>query len=150
MRLNELEKTGSIDKRVDDFIRQVSQELSGSRWIYQTKTSNRMWTRGDGVRYKELSKIVTYHTDSEYDNKENNRDLGNLPDNIVTNNDALDYLWDKIKANGKPLGQMSDEFKSMARNDAVLWNGIIFVKRDFSIEYGSKGRLKNSDVWNAK
>ena len=122
-----LEKVGSMFTRVENFINEVSQDAVGNEWLYDIRSSNRVWTRGDGSRYKELSKIVSR-------------------DQI----DHIDNLWDKIKSNGKDIGKMSDEFASMPSGSAVLWDRIIFVKRNNLIEFGSQGRLKNSSVCNIR
>lgn len=150
MRLNELEAKGKLRDRVVNFASDVSRELIGRTTMYAVSRNNKSWTRGDGSRYKEMATITPYHTAEQYSDKQSNEDMKLLPDHIQDRTDALDYLWSKIQANGKDIGSMSDEFSSMPGGSAILWNGIIFVKRRDTIEFGTKGRLKNADVWNTK
>ena len=154
MRLQELkEAKGGMMKQVKDFVEGVSKELSngGTTWLYDIHTSNRMWTRGDGSRYKDWPYISSFYEPQQYEDKENNRDLKHLPDDMNTGSDVMKHLWSVIESKGKALGKISDEFPSIPRGNAVLVGSIIFVLDNYgSIKFGSKSRLKNSDVWNIK
>ena len=97
-----------------------------SGWL-DYKYSFRVWTRGDGVRYKDMDQIV------------------NSKQSMTLNDEAWDYL---LAFGAKRLGMISGEFSSSPRHEAYELCGCILVKWDTFIEVGSKGRLKNSSVWN--
>jgi len=149
MRLDEVK--GGMVPRVREMLRGISQELIQNEWLFDIHQSMRVWTRGDGSRYKDWPSIRSGYESAAWDEKETNRDLSRAPDNINDFVDVTDYLWKKLESEGKPIGDMSDEFPSIPKGPALIWNNIIFVRRHYDvIQFGSKGRLKNKSVWNVK
>ena len=85
--------------------------------------SSRMWTRGDGSRYKDESHI---HGPEGHIGK----------------------IWDHLQKHGKSLGTTSGEFRSDPKRNSIEHNGVIYSKHPddkTSIAYTSKGRT--SPVW---
>jgi hypothetical protein len=149
MRLNEL-KGQTIHQKVDNFITSVSEQY-GTSWLFDTHVSNRMWTRGDGKRYKELSRITSFFNTDQIKTRAP-KDLKDLPDEIQDTPGVIDLLWKEIESKGKHVGQLSDEFPSIPRGDCYVLDKVLYVRRGGIdiIQYGSLGRLKNSEVWNTK
>jgi len=109
------------------FIRNLLDELNTDN-IVQLKYSFRVWTRGDGCRYKDMDYIA------------------------ASNVDNIDIFWNRIKETQKyedgPL--VKGEFGSDPYSPSIFIKGFILIKRTNSIDYATKSILKNSDVWHSK
>lgn len=92
---------------------------------YYIKPSFRVWTRFDGVRYKDWDCIELQESDKEV---------------------LIKYLEET--ANTKLF--IKGEFGSSEYEPAVVHDNMLYRYTDYGIEIGSKSRLKNVDVWNHK
>lgn len=96
--------------------------------IYSKDPGFRVWTRGDGTRYRDPARILSYD------------DSGT----------AIDQLWDAL-SNLKisvPAGAVSQEFPSLGKQNAIKIKSYTLVKRENCIDVMTKGRVKNpNSVW---
>lgn len=115
-----------LDETVTIIIDLISLEVGSSNRLAFIKPSTRMWTRGDGIRYKEPSLVVP---------------RGDYAD--------IDIIWGEIQglADAKNIGTVSGEFGSSEYLPAVTVGKILFIKQQYSIRYSSKSILKNKSVW---
>jgi hypothetical protein len=97
----------------------------------------KVWTRGDGTRYRDPGSIeVNYFTDDK-----------------KTSEKALVKFWPwLLKQPGvKSIGQVSGEYGSSPMTDAVGYGGLYFSGGPYGVEFGSLGRIKNpKSVWRHK
>jgi hypothetical protein len=114
-----------VDKFYDD---------NGIEWsngnIYVKDPGTRVWTRGDGTRYRDPGKITTKDGSNEKQLK-------------------AFFPW-LIKQPGvKHLGKISGEFASDEKTDVYAIGGIYFTQKGHSvIHWGSVSRFKNPrSVW---
>lgn len=92
---------------------------------YRIEVPNMVWTRGDGVRYKDPNKLKTQDTNS---------------------------VWKRIISEfpiSKTL-QVSGEFGSSPYDDAVIWDGIVLINRKTYIQFASRSILRNRDIWRSR
>jgi len=128
-----------------DFIRglisEFNKQMSGSPY-YPMDYKNpgmRMWTRGDGSKYKDPGYIFI------------DRDL--KPEDIPKwqKAGAVEKFWKFLESKGaRKIGDVSGEFGSDPHSPAIVLNKLIFVFNGRSIAWGSTSRLKNSNVWRQK
>lgn len=128
-----------------DFIRglisEFNKQMSGSPY-YPMDYKNpgmRVWTRGDGSKYKDPGYIFI------------ERDL--KPEDIPKwqKAGAVEKFWQFLESKGaRKIGDVSGEFGSDPHSPAVVLNKLIFVFNGRSITWGSTSRLKNSSVWRQK
>lgn len=97
-----------------------------------TQPSTKVWTRGDGSKYKDPGTIKPWH-------KKNAKDVHNFYDFI------------KKHSGTKSMGKIGGEFGSSKPTDAVIYKNIYFTLKTYSngewIEFGSASRMKNTSVW---
>lgn len=103
----------------------------------RVKDGGRVWTRGDGTRYRDWAKIVP---DPSFDSRASKR---------AQAVSVLDQVWARIEANGVHL-QVSGEFGSDGYTDAFRIGGTVFKRMPESIWFGSASRLKNASVWRSR
>ncbi len=128
-----------------DFIRglisEFNTQMSGSPY-YPMDYKNpgmRMWTRGDGSRYKDPGYIFI------------ERDLKPEDQPKWHKAKAVEKFWKFLESKGaRKIGDVSGEFGSDPHSPAVVLNKQIFVFNGRSIAWGSTSRLKNSSVWRQK
>ncbi len=128
-----------------DFIRglisEFNTQMSGSPY-YPMDYKNpgmRMWTRGDGSRYKDPGYIFI------------ERDLKPEDQPKWHKAKAVEKFWKFLASKGaKTIGDVSGEFGSDPHSPAVVLNKQVFVFNGRSIAWGSTSRLKNSSVWRQK
>jgi len=128
-----------------DFIRglisEFNTQMSGSPY-YPMDYKNpgmRMWTRGDGSRYKDPGYIFI------------ERDLKPEDQPKWHKAKAVEKFWKFLESKGaRKIGDVSGEFGSDPHSPAVVLNKQVFVFNGRSIAWGSTGRLKNSSVWRQK
>jgi len=149
MRLQELKE--GLDKSVRDMIERMGKEIAGTEYFADIKPGMRMWTRGDGSKYKEPSLIKSYFSDSEVRDRKS-KTMANFPKEIKDATDVVNAIWAKIIAmpGAKNIGDISGEFGSSESMPAVLVGNTIFIKQDFSIRYATKSILRNKGVWRQK
>lgn len=133
----------SISKVVDDINKKFNELFGINTAMYSTKTSNRMWTRGDGSRYKEPAYI--YPAEETYIFK-------NYPETAqkFDGTRALtDFAWEHITSlpGAKSIGKIKGEFGSSEYSEAFQVGKVIFIRDNFVIRYGTKSLLRNTDVW---
>ena len=128
-----------------DFIRglisEFNKQMSGSPY-YPMDYKNpgmRMWTRGDGSKYKDPGYIFI------------DRDLKPEDQPKWQKAGAVEKFWKFLESKGaRKIGDVSGEFGSDPHSPAVVLNKLIFVFNGRSIAWGSTSRLKNSNVWRQK
>ena len=136
-----------MDKITDDLVAKYKKEVKTNEydWELSPTMSNKFWTKLDGRKYKEPGKFgirVTNTDDAEAVDKKRQ---------VQTNF----WPW-LIKQPGvKSFSQVSGEFRSEGYNEAVEYKGIIFMNLNITgkhtlTQYFSKGRFKNSGMWNKK
>ncbi len=143
---NEGVAEGQLDEsNTIDFIRglisEFNTQMSGSPY-YPMDYKNpgmRMWTRGDGSRYKDPGYIFI------------DRDLKPEDQPKWHKAKAVEKFWKFLESKGaRKIGDVSGEFGSDSHSPAVVLNKLIFVFNGRSIAWGSTSRLKNSSVWRQK
>ena len=107
----------------------------------------RVWTRNDGVRYKDPGYIKV----TERRMRSDHRKYSSFKTLHPSKQALLDYFWETLKQmpRSKDLGTLSGCFPSDEYCPAIRAGGLLWVKRQYGIEYGSMSRLKSS-VWNLK
>lgn len=122
-------------------IAEFNEQMSGSPY-YPLDYKNpgmRMWTRGDGSRYKDPGYIFI------------DRDLKPEDQPKWHKAKAIEKFWNFLSTKGaRKIGDVSGEFGSDPHSPAVLLNKLVFVFNGRSISWGSTSRLKNSSVWRQK
>jgi len=107
----------------------------------------RVWSRGDGVRYKDPGyiRVMEGHMRAQHRKYSSFRTLH-------PNEQALlNHFWETLKQTprAKELGTLSGSFRSDEYAPALRAGGLLWVRRHWGIEFGSMSRL-NSGVWNFK
>jgi hypothetical protein len=137
---------GSLNEsKTIEFIRSLISEfntqMSGSPY-YPMDYKNpgmRMWTRGDGSRYKEPGYIFI------------DRDLKPGDELKWRKAKAVEKFWKFLESKGaRKIGDVSGEFGSDPHSPAIVLNKLIFVFNGNVVAWGSTSRLKNSSVWRQK
>lgn len=90
-----------------------------------TSMGFRIWTRGDGSRYKEPNKIHCDNTSRKFEK------LGEL----YPNNKRL---------------RVRGEFGSDPYDKAIIIDGVVYINRKWYIQFGSTNILRNTSVWRTK
>jgi len=101
----------------------------------------RVWTRGDGSKYRKPAKIVSDLDHSMYAKvlKDYKKVMGGTP---------VDMAWKFITSKGKSLGKATGELGSDKPAPAYQWNGTVFIKRGSeSIDIVTPSIFRNSWVW---
>ena len=101
----------------------------------------RVWTRGDGRKYRKPAKIVSDLDHSMYAKvlKDYKKLMGGTP---------VDMAWKFITSKGKSLGKATGELGSDKPAPAYQWNGTVFIKRGSeSIDIVTPSIFRNSWVW---
>lgn len=101
----------------------------------------RVWTRGDGSKYRKPAKIVSDLDHSMYAKvlKDYKKLMGGTP---------VDMAWKFITSKGKSLGKATGELGSDKPAPAYQWNGTVFIKRGSeSIDIVTPSIFRNSWVW---
>ena len=122
-------------------ISEFNTQMSGSPYYPMDYKSPgmRMWTRGDGSKYKDPGYVFI------------DRDL--KPEDIPKwkNANAIEKFWQFLAQKGaRKIGDVSGEFGSDPHSPAVVLGKLIFVYNRHGIAWGSTSRLKNSSVWRQK
>lgn len=85
----------------------------------------RIWTRGDGIRYKDK-------------------------DTVCVKNHSVKDVFKALDRNALHTISLSDEFTSSPWRPAVVHSGIIYILcADDRIEIATTAILKNVDIWKA-
>lgn len=99
------------------------------------------WIRGDGKRFKALGEIYPYFYE--------------LRDKYEFDWTLFEYIpkfweWLKLLPGAKCIGKVSDWAEHGELRDGILYRGVIFIysgKKNSIIEFGSRGRFRNSSLW---
>ena len=83
----------------------------------------RVWTRGDGVRYKE-------------------------PNYLESTQDIFSALNDMLP-NARKI-QVRGEFGSSSYDDALIHNQVVYINRGPVVTFATTSILKNTAIWNTK
>jgi len=136
----ELNESSTIDF-IRGLISEFNTQMSGSPY-YPMDYKNpgmRMWTRGDGSKYKDPGYIFI------------DRDLKPEDQPKWHKAKAVEKFWKFLESKGaRKIGDVSGEFGSDPHSPAVVLNKQVFVFNGRSIAWGSTSRLKNSSVWRQK
>jgi hypothetical protein len=118
----------------DDFNKEISGEIYFP--LDYKSPGTRVWTRGDGRKYRDPGSIFI------------NKDM-NPADKVKWNGEKpLEKFWDFLKARGATeIKEVSGEFGSDPFAPALKLNRLIFVNEGYAIRWGSISRLRNSSVW---
>jgi len=114
-------------------------------WALEPFMTNKIWTKMNGRKYKEPGKFRV--------RIENTDDRETVDKKRQVQSNFWPWL---IKQSGvKSIGEVSGEFVGAGYSEAVEYKGVVFIKRKdtdkYTItEYFSKGRFKNSGMWNKK
>lgn len=128
---NLTEESGYVT--VDGLVRQFYYDNnipSKKRYLDIKHPGIRVWTRGDGTRYREPGRI------GEYDSNGNGK--------------LVQKFWDWLiqQPSVKPIGKISGEFGSSNFDDAYAYRGLYFARNRYGIiTWGSTSRLRNSTIW---
>ncbi len=137
---NTINESPAVDL-IRSLISEFNKQMSGSPY-YPMDYKNpgmRMWTRGDGSRYKDPGYIFI------------DRDLKPEDQPKWHKAKAVEKFWKFLESKGaRKIGDVSGEFGSDPHSPAVVLNKLIFVFNGRSIAWGSTSRLKNSSVWRQK
>ena len=109
---------------------------------------SRVWTRGDGSRYKDPGYIRVIEANMRSWHIEYSSFKTLYPNKQY----LLNYFWEQLKnaPRAKDLGTLSGCFKGDDQAPAIRANGLLWVKRQWGIEFGSMSRLNNAWVWRNK
>lgn len=151
-----------IDAVNDDITNQVRGGMTGARLtMYILKTDGigprlyplgnkeadyRVWTRGDGVRYKEPGYIQVLDDNA----RRYRNNFSTFKTLYPGKQEILDHVWETLKRRpqAKDMGWLSGSFNSHAPSPALRASGLLWVRREWGIEYSSMSRLKNEyGVW---
>ena len=111
--------------------------------------SMRMWTRGDGSKYKEPGHFTIAQDKWDY-LTQNKKNAAAIKKVFKTKEQAMEWAWDQITQlpKAKEIGDVSDVFGSSEFAPAVSIGPYIFIKRGtWGIQYATKGILRNSAIW---
>jgi Protein of unknwon function (DUF3008) len=153
LRLGELnEKDEQLDEEGDlveakgyeviqRLVKEFNTQASGNEFtpLDYKLPGSRVWTRGDGSRHRDpgyiyLDKYLRPEQAEEWRAQ-----------------NPVDQFWKWMISKGaKQVGDVSGEFGSDPHRPAVTLGGLLFTKGDHNITWGSKSRLKNSNVWRQK
>lgn len=117
---------------VDWWNRQLDPQDRASR-LY-AKDTGRVWTRGDGTRYRDPARIVPY-------------------DDSADRFELISRAWEAIKQlpGTQPAGEVSGEFASDRYAEAIKFRNATIVNRGTVIEVISRTRTSNpNSVWRQK
>lgn len=132
-----------VDNIVDELNKRISIVADANVGMFSTKYGTRMWTRGDGSKYKEPSYIFASEESYLFNKypvlKKKFKGTAGLC------NFAMEYIKSLPKI--KSIGKIKGEFGSSEYQDAYQLGNIIFIKTDFTIKFATKSILKNVDVW---
>lgn len=105
---------------------------------------DRMWTRNDGLRYKDPGYIRVMDSRMLW----TQRRYSSFKTLHPSKQKLLDYFWETLKQmpRSKELGTLSGCFPSDEYCPALQAGGLLWVRRQWGIEYGSMNRLKGG-VW---
>ena len=95
----------------------------------QAKWGLRVWTRGDGARYKSASTLCR------------DSDRASIPS-----------LWNEIVdmfPDAKHL-EVRDEFGCDPYHSAIVADGMVLINRELHIQFGSQSILRNTEVWKTR
>jgi len=126
-KLDEDRKVSKISQIVNAYNATVERK----NWIDNSSPGLRSWTRGDGSRYRDPGKIVSYWGDS------------------ATRNNVDSFLdWLRNHPKTKNIGGVKDWYGSSKPREAYVLNSVLFTVSDNGrVEYGSTSRLRNTSVW---
>jgi hypothetical protein len=121
--------------------------------LFSTTTPWRVWTRGDGVRYKEHSFISTFDSDTWLRGMAKDKEINftfkktkgaESPRKVV-----VDAAWEMLKSlpGAKDMGTVSGEFGSSPHFPAIKYKGTLFMKCSHTIDYASPSILRNTSIW---
>jgi len=138
-----LAQKNTISSVVNDLVDNFNVSSSGDTFIpLDVKSPGfRAWSKLDGTKYRDPGTIMVspYLSDSDM---ETNRWSGYI-------NKFYNYL--RALPGAEDIGKISGEFRSSPYSDVLLYKNVYFALTPYGVvEYGSKSRFKNTDVWKLK
>ena len=138
----------AVGNDIESLCNKIVREMTGLNIApYETKSSARMWTRGDGSKYKEPSRVRFPMREFKY-LRDAHDIIGKYGKIENINKAVFKELFGDSRF--KFIGKVSGEFASSDYNDAYTFMGKLIVRNSNSILYSDKSVLKNSDVWKLK
>jgi hypothetical protein len=140
-------KTKTVHEVVKDLIKTFNVQISDYPHASNYKPLDyksigfTYWVRGDGKKFKSLGEIYPY--------------LYGMRDKYEFDWSLFEYVpkfWEWLKSlpGAKPIGKVSDWAEHSKPRDGILYRGVIFIysgKKNSIIEFGSRGRFRNSSLW---
>jgi hypothetical protein len=149
-----------IDKHNAEVVAEVKAGMSQKRLIMMSLRNepvdiepygihapdNRVWTRGDGHRYKDPGYIEV----CRWRLPEYHRSYSTFKRLYPSEHELLERIWNSILAmpGAKDAGTITPALGN-DRHQVIKAGGVLWVKRDWGIEFGSPSRLKSA-VWRHK
>jgi len=143
--INNIIKSNMSGKRLTMLILKEGADIVSVDVLRVKAADWRVWTRGDGARYKEFGYIKVKEDNIKFTGRQYGTFKRLFPDKEA----ILDHVWEELKRTprAKDLGTLSGEFKSGEHSPALRARGYLWVKRSWGIEFGSMNRLKNDWIW---
>ena len=140
-------KTKTVHEVVKDLIKTLNVQISDYPHASSYKPLEyksigfTYWIRGDGKKFKSLGEIYPY--------------LYGMRDKYEFDWSLFEYVpkfweWLKLLPGAKCIGKVSDWAEHGELRDGILYRGVIFIysgKKNSIIEFGSRGRFRNSSLW---
>lgn len=147
--LNESTIEKFFDGLVDTLNDRMNEKLGIRTIIFEKKPGMRMWTRGDGSKYKEPSTIINSVEGAWV--RKNKPEAANKVPEMINDETLNDWAWEQIKAMGAKEGPMiKDEVGSSDYRESLKLGKYILIKNKRTIDYGSSSLLRNVDVWKSQ
>jgi len=159
----------ALEAKVRDIVQKLEQEIAAtvtSKMTGKRKTmmalkdesvrinvlhvkspSSRVWTRGDGSRYREPGDIRLSGGFKRFQ-----RQYSTFKKLFPTEKDLINHVWETLQGakGSKDMGEVSGEFGSSKYSPALVVGGLLWVKSENRIEYGSPSRLNNTSIWHRR
>lgn len=159
MRLKEILKEGMHDV-IRGLVRGASEELFNHPNAYGTRGGWKVWTRGDGMRYRDPN-VIMFQNESakdmvsgkeKYINKASKAEWHPIYKKMAETDHykAMQMFWDWLKEQPKVKQanfRVSGEFGSSGYRDVLTLGPYIFILDGNQIQYGTKSLLRNSPIW---
>ena len=163
MRLKEILKEG-MHSVVGDLTERASQELFNYDYVYRTRGGMSMFTRGDGMKYRDPNIIFFGNDDAietlkdyksgkhEYASAESKAKWHPIWTKIAktSSQDGIEQFWNWLQQQPnvkKANFRVSAEFGSSEYRDVLTLGKYIFILDGNQIQYGTKSLLRNSPIW---
>ena len=163
MRLKEILKEGMYDI-VNDLTKRASQELFDYDYVYRTRGGMSMFTRFDGMKYRDPNIIFFGNDDAietlkqyksgehKYASKESKAKWHPIWTKMAKTepHEGMAAFWNWLQEQPgvkKANFRVSAEFGSSGYRDVLVYGKYIFINDGTEVQYGTKSLLRNSPIW---